>query len=237
LSPAAPAGSAAVVERLVRDGAAVVFSLVEHGPLPTRLSTPSRPWAGRRGRSGPTSATWRPCGDCSRRPDGAWEPSTSWSTKRGRAADADAHRSDDRGGVRPRHGDHAKGVVFAIRHACARAGGSSTSRPSRRCCRRQHGDLQRSKAAIEQRLTVLLEVAEQASRAHPNRSTERVFWRLPAALLVNLWQMTLRAEGGDALCLVELRGSEPLTPCMPSRDQVVKRRWSRRLRWSCSELG
>jgi 3-oxoacyl-[acyl-carrier protein] reductase len=49
----------AVVERLARDGAAVVFSLVEHGPPPTRLSRPSRPRAGRRGRSGPTSATWR----------------------------------------------------------------------------------------------------------------------------------------------------------------------------------
>jgi len=42
-----------------RDGAAVVFSLVEHGPPPTRLSRPSRPRAERRGRSEPTSATWR----------------------------------------------------------------------------------------------------------------------------------------------------------------------------------
>jgi hypothetical protein len=30
--------------------------------------------------------------------------------------------------------------------------------------------------------------------------------------------MTLRAEVEDALCLVELRGFEPLTPCMPSRN-------------------
>jgi hypothetical protein len=30
--------------------------------------------------------------------------------------------------------------------------------------------------------------------------------------------MALRAEGEDALCLVELRGFEPLTPCMPSSD-------------------
>jgi hypothetical protein len=34
--------------------------------------------------------------------------------------------------------------------------------------------------------------------------------------LANLWQTTLRAEEEDALCLVELRGFEPLTPCMPS---------------------
>jgi hypothetical protein len=36
--------------------------------------------------------------------------------------------------------------------------------------------------------------------------------------LANLWQMALTAEREDALCLVELRGFEPLTPCMPSRD-------------------
>jgi hypothetical protein len=30
-------------------------------------------------------------------------------------------------------------------------------------------------AAIEQRLTVVLEVAEQVLEAHPNRSTHRVF--------------------------------------------------------------
>src|SRR4029450_13500180 len=39
-----------------------------------------------------------------------------------------------------------------------------------------------------------------------------------ARFLANLWQMALRAEGEDALCLAELRGFEPLTPCMPSRD-------------------
>ena len=33
--------------------------------------------------------------------------------------------------------------------------------------------------------------------------------------LANLWQMALRARVEDALCLVELRGFEPLTPCMP----------------------
>jgi hypothetical protein len=30
--------------------------------------------------------------------------------------------------------------------------------------------------------------------------------------------MALRARVEDALCLVELRGFEPLTPCMPSRN-------------------
>ena len=37
-------------------------------------------------------------------------------------------------------------------------------------------------------------------------------------LLADCWQTTLRGWAGDALCLVELRGFEPLTPCMPSRD-------------------
>jgi hypothetical protein len=36
--------------------------------------------------------------------------------------------------------------------------------------------------------------------------------------LANLWQTTLSGRPADALCLVELRGFEPLTPCMPSRD-------------------
>jgi transposase-like protein len=36
--------------------------------------------------------------------------------------------------------------------------------------------------------------------------------------LANLRQMARRAEGEDALCLVELRGFEPLTPCMPYTD-------------------
>jgi Domain of unknown function (DUF4386) len=34
-------------------------------------------------------------------------------------------------------------------------------------------------------------------------------------LLADCWQTTLRAGVGDAKCLVELRGFEPLTPCMP----------------------
>jgi hypothetical protein len=36
--------------------------------------------------------------------------------------------------------------------------------------------------------------------------------------LADCWQTTLRSGVQDALCLVELRGFEPLTPCMPSRD-------------------
>ena len=36
--------------------------------------------------------------------------------------------------------------------------------------------------------------------------------------LANLWQTALSGRPADALCLVELRGFEPLTPCMPSRD-------------------
>jgi hypothetical protein len=34
--------------------------------------------------------------------------------------------------------------------------------------------------------------------------------------------MALRAEGGDALCLVELRGFEPLIPCMPCSFSAVR---------------
>jgi hypothetical protein len=38
--------------------------------------------------------------------------------------------------------------------------------------------------------------------------------------------MTLRAEGEDALCLVELRGFEPLTPCMPCSFGLLSHRTS-----------
>src|SRR4029450_10303310 len=51
------------------------------------------------------------------------------------------------------------------------------------------------------------------------RSADLVTLRVEPAtrrhLLADCWQTTLRAEGEDALCLVELRGFEPLTPCMP----------------------
>jgi hypothetical protein len=49
-------------------------------------------------------------------------------------------------------------------------------------------------------------------------STHGVLADARSETLANLWQMTLRAEVEDALCLVELRGFEPLTPCMPSRN-------------------
>jgi hypothetical protein len=66
-------------------------------------------------------------------------------------------------------------VFFAIRHACARAGGSSTSRDRRDgAADASTAIYSASKAAIEQRLTVL-EVAEQALEGHPDRSTQRVF--------------------------------------------------------------
>jgi hypothetical protein len=35
--------------------------------------------------------------------------------------------------------------------------------------------------------------------------------------LATLWQASLRGSPGVALCLVELRGFEPLTPCMPCK--------------------
>jgi len=40
-------------------------------------------------------------------------------------------------------------------------------------------------------------------------------------LLADCWQTTLRAGAGDAKCLVELRGFEPLTPCMPLASQPL----------------
>jgi integrase-like protein len=75
--------------------------------------------------------------------------------------------------------------------------------------------------AIEQRLRLVLEVAEQALQVHPSRSTRRVSNDHGPRFLANLWQMALRARGEDALCLVELRGFEPLTPCMPLTSQPL----------------
>jgi hypothetical protein len=49
-----------------------------------------------------------------------------------------------------------------------------------------------------------------------NRSAaQRVLLAAGGEILANLWQMTLRGGVEVALCLVELRGFEPLTPCMP----------------------
>jgi len=64
---------------------------------------------------------------------------------------------------------------------------------------------------------VVLEVAEQAWRRIPTAQHTECSKGYGPRFLANLWQMALRVEAGDALCLVELRGFEPLTPCMPSR--------------------
>jgi hypothetical protein len=52
-----------------------------------------------------------------------------------------------------------------------------------------------------------------------------------------LYRSRVMRHRHPALCLVELRGFEPLTPCMPSRDCVLKRCWSRRFCWSRPKLG
>jgi Phage integrase family len=75
-------------------------------------------------------------------------------------------------------------------------------------------------AAIEQRLMVVCwRLLSRPSR--PSRSAQRSECSSGHGprFLANLWQMALRAEGEDALCLVELRGFEPLTPCMPLTSQ------------------
>jgi hypothetical protein len=41
--------------------------------------------------------------------------------------------------------------------------------------------------------------------------------------LANLWQAALGGSAADALCLVELRGFEPLTPCMPCHPHPFTR--------------
>jgi hypothetical protein len=55
-----------------------------------------------------------------------------------------------------------------------------------------------------------------AQRPWQTEATRCCVWRSEASFLANLWQTALRAKLGDALRLVELRGFEPLTPCMPS---------------------
>src|SRR5215218_8374155 len=72
--------------------------------------------------------------------------------------------------------------------------------------------------AIEQHLTVVLKVAEQALEAHP-KPTQRAECSSAtgprAPFSGKSLAMTLRARVEDALRLVGLRGFEPLTPCMP----------------------
>jgi hypothetical protein len=65
---------------------------------------------------------------------------------------------------------------------------------------------------------MVLEAAEPASRPTRTDQRHRVFQQPRGRFLASFRQMALRAEGEDASCLVELRGFEPLTPCMPSRD-------------------
>jgi hypothetical protein len=84
----------------------------------------------------------------------------------------------------------AQSTEEAFDHAMAitpRACSSPSGTPARGRADRRHLDRRdgaadastaiysASKAAIEQRLTVVLEVAEQALEAHPSRSTRRVF--------------------------------------------------------------
>ena len=69
----------------------------------------------------------------------------------------------------------------------------------------------------------LQQARELALETHPNRSTQRVSKPPRAAFSGNLWQTTLRAEVEDALCLVEPRGVEPLTSCMPCHPRRFTR--------------
>jgi hypothetical protein len=75
--------------------------------------------------------------------------------------------------------------------------------------------------AIEQRLRPVGRSLRWALR--PTRTAQRLECSngYGPRFLANLWQMALRAEGEDALCLVELRGFEPLTPCMPLTSQPL----------------
>jgi hypothetical protein len=122
-----------VVERLARDGAAVVFRLVEPGPPSTRLSTPSRPRAGRHGRSGQTSATWRPCGDCRGDRTAPWRPQPPGQQSGVAPLMPIAQTTEEAF-------DHAMAIMPGrdLRHpARLREGGRivGISRPPRRCCR------------------------------------------------------------------------------------------------------
>jgi hypothetical protein len=79
-----------------------------------------------------------------------------------------------------------------------------------------------------------------------NRPGVQIAWRRPvlAASLPNWGFAGVQRPAGVALALrfpwyiaVELRGFEPLTPCMPCRDRPVKRRWSRRSRCVTPQIG
>jgi hypothetical protein len=55
------------------------------------------------------------------------------------------------------------------------------------------------------------------------RPPERVGLLRPASRERHLWQTTLSVRAAVALCLVELRGFEPLTPCMPCHPHPFTR--------------
>jgi hypothetical protein len=58
----------------------------------------------------------------------------------------------------------------------------------------------------------------------PNQSaTQSVLTIADSETLANLRQATLSGNPGVALCLVELRGFEPLTPCMPGHPHHLTR--------------
>jgi hypothetical protein len=69
---------------------------------------------------------------------------------------------------------------------------------------------------------VELKVAEQALEAQPPLNTARVR-TATGRVSGNLWQMAFRAGVKVALRLVELRGFEPLTPCMPCHPHPLTR--------------
>jgi hypothetical protein len=58
----------------------------------------------------------------------------------------------------------------------------------------------------------------EAPKLPESVSAQSVLMDASSEILANLWQATAEGNPADALCLVELRGFEPLTPCMPSRD-------------------
>jgi hypothetical protein len=74
--------------------------------------------------------------------------------------------------------------------------------------------------AIEQRLRLVLEAADQGLRPSRAAQHRECFSSHGPRFLANLWQMAFRASVEVALCLVELRGFEPLTPCMPLTSQA-----------------
>jgi hypothetical protein len=94
--------------------------------------------------------------------------------------------------------------------------------PPRRC-RREDGRRRRPpagpalKASVEKVLTTL-RVMRKVPKSDKAINAHSVMAVADSEILANLWQATSSEGPGDALWLVELRGFEPLTSCMPSRD-------------------